>query len=90
MADIRHSITINAPAERIYPLISQGAGFAQWWAADVNNVGSDAVEIGFLNRATVYRLKPTALEPPYKAEWICETGKRMGGNPFSLSDLRKG
>ena len=79
MADIRHSITINAPAERIYPLISQAAGFAQWWGADVNNVGSDAFEIAFFNRATVYRLKPVALNPPKQAEWICESGHEWSG-----------
>ena len=74
MADIRHSITIHAPTERIYALVSEGTGFAQWWGADVCQVGSAAVEIGFLNRATVYRLKPVAMDPPKQAEWVCESG----------------
>jgi uncharacterized protein YndB with AHSA1/START domain len=35
MAQIRHQIVIEAPAARVFPLVSTGGGFKQWWAADV-------------------------------------------------------
>ena len=74
MADIQHSLQIAAPPEIIYPLVATGKGFSQWWAADVAESNS-AVELGFFNRATTYRLKLAASEEPIHADWICETGK---------------
>ena len=56
MPDIKHSIPITAKAEAIFPLVSTGAGFRQWWAEDVSEVGG-AVELGFFKRATVYRVR---------------------------------
>jgi uncharacterized protein YndB with AHSA1/START domain len=35
MAQIKHQIVIEAPAAKVFPLISTGGGFKQWWAADV-------------------------------------------------------
>ena len=62
MATIRHSISIDASPERIFPLVSSGHGFTQWWAADVSeDVPRDIVILGFFNRATVYNLNPSAL-----------------------------
>ncbi len=38
-----------------------------------------AVELGFFDRATVYRLRAIGLEPPRKAVWVCETGQEWSG-----------
>ena len=91
MADIVHAIQVSAPAEAIYPLVSSAAGLARWWAADVSESGG-AVELGFFNRATVYRLSPRPGEPPVKAEWRCETGQEWDGTRliFRLEPLAKG
>jgi uncharacterized protein YndB with AHSA1/START domain len=78
MADILHSIQISAPAEAIYPLISTASGLAQWWAADVTETGA-ALELGFFNRQTVYRLRPQVNQQPSHFEWACETGKEWSG-----------
>ena len=78
MADIRHSLQISASPERIYALVSNAAGLAQWWAADVVESGGK-VELGFFNRATVYRLKALVEEPPSQFEWLCETGQEWSG-----------
>ena len=78
MPEIRHTIQIAAPAATIYPLISTAQGWAQWWAADVTQ-SDGAVELGFFNRATVYRIKPVLREPPLRSEWLCETGKEWAG-----------
>jgi len=73
MADIKHSIQISATLEQIYPLVATGKGFSQWWAKDITEPAG-AVELGFFNRATVYRLRLEADQPPIQVEWVCETG----------------
>jgi hypothetical protein len=74
MADIRHSIQIAAPPERIHPLVASGSGFSKWWAADVTESAGN-VELGFFNRNTIYRLKPELIESPGKAHWLCQSGQ---------------
>jgi uncharacterized protein YndB with AHSA1/START domain len=55
MATIRHSISIDASPARIFPLVSSGHRFSQWWAADVTeDAPRNIVSLGFFNRATVY------------------------------------
>ena len=78
MSDIRHSIQIASTPEAIYPLIATAKGFGQWWAADITD-SAGAVELGFFNRATVYRLRLTVDTPPVQAEWVCETGDEWNG-----------
>ncbi|HXW61199.1 MAG TPA: SRPBCC domain-containing protein [Candidatus Acidoferrales bacterium] len=93
MSDIKLSMTIEAPPERVYPLISTGRGFAQWWAADVMETAStDTVELGFFNRTTVYRLTRTRVLPPREAEWLCSTGQEWTGTRlwFQLTPSRSG
>ena len=34
LADIVHSVQINASPDRVRSLVSSASGFAQWWAAD--------------------------------------------------------
>ncbi len=63
MADILHSIQISAPAATVYSLASTPAGLAKWWAADVSEPDG-AVELGFFNHQTVYRLKQQVQQPP--------------------------
>lgn len=78
MADILHSIQISAPAATVYSLASTPAGLAKWWAADVSEPDG-AVELGFFNRQTVYRLKQQVQQPPERVEWLCETGQEWSG-----------
>jgi hypothetical protein len=83
MPDIQHAIQIASKPETIYPLIATADGFSQWWAADITESGG-AVELGFFNRATVYRLRLTLNEPPAQAEWICETGDEWSGTHITF------
>ena len=78
MADIRHSLQIAASPEAVYPLVATAEGLAQWWAADITEFDG-AVELGFFNRATVYRLKPIVEIPSSRLEWLCETGQEWCG-----------
>lgn len=78
MADIQHSVQIAAKPLRIYPLLATGQGFAEWWAADITESGG-AVELGFFNRSTIYRLKKEMDQAPAHAAWLCETGTEWAG-----------
>jgi hypothetical protein len=87
MPDIKHSISIGAEPNVVYPLVSSGQGFAQWWASDVTDEKPGGnVELGFFKRATVYGLKPIQLVPPRQAHWLCHTGKEWSGTRL-LFDL---
>ncbi len=85
MPNIRHSISIDASPERVFPLVSSGRGFSQWWAADVSEAGKDGIlDLGFFNRATLYRLKPSRIAAPAEAEWLCVSGKEWNGTRISF------
>jgi uncharacterized protein YndB with AHSA1/START domain len=87
MATIRHSISIDASPERIFPLVSSGHGFSQWWAADVSeDVPRNIVSLGFFDRGTVYNLKPARIITPTAAEWACQSGEEWNGTVL-LFDL---
>ena len=73
MPDIRHALQISAKPEAIYPLVATGHGFSQWWAADITESGG-LVDLGFFNRATVYKLKLEIGKSPAQAEWLCQSG----------------
>ena len=74
MPELIHSVEIAAPPKIIFPLVAHAAGLAQWWAEDVTEVAGGA-ELGFFDRATIYRLRGLTLAPPATAAWLCETGK---------------
>jgi hypothetical protein len=87
MPTIRHAIAIDASPQRIFPFISSGPGFKQWWAADVTeDVPRDIVSLGFFNRATVYNLHPFRIDEPNYAEWACQSGEEWNGTKL-LFDL---
>ena len=76
LPQIRHAIFIAAPAERVYGLVSTPSGFSQWWSEDVTeNNAAHTVDLGFFNRATVYRLAAVRMAPPQSAEWVCQSGQ---------------
>jgi hypothetical protein len=61
-----------------YILASTSGGLAKSRAADVSEPDG-AVELGFVNRQTVYRLKQQVNHPPDRVEWLCETGQEWSG-----------
>jgi hypothetical protein len=79
MAQIRHSILIAAPAASVHPLFASARGFTQWWAEDMTENPNGTVELGFFNRATVYRLAPIRTKGLSLAEWQCESGQEWSG-----------
>lgn len=83
MADIKHAIRIAAAPEKVYALAGTPNGLREWWAADVTDADG-AVELGFFNRNTVYRLRLQTDEPPVHADWLCETGKEWSGTHITF------
>jgi uncharacterized protein YndB with AHSA1/START domain len=79
MPNIVHSLQIDAPADRIFPLVSTARGLAQWWSADVTEPGAGVIELGFFNRNTIYTLRPIRIAAPHEAEFLCITGKEWTG-----------
>jgi uncharacterized protein YndB with AHSA1/START domain len=91
MPHIRHSIQIDAEPDRVFPLVSAGRGFSQWWASDVTEARPDGtIDLGFFNRATVDRLKPVSIASPRDAAWLCESGKEWAGTKLRFELTRKG
>ncbi len=92
MPAIKHAISIEAPLDKIFPLISAGSGFAQWWAADVTEVSPEAVELGFFNRQTIYRLHRARAVAPTEADWLVTSGKEWKDTRilFRLTATRTG
>jgi hypothetical protein len=83
MADIWHAIQIAAGEGTIYPLVATAKGLQKWWAADITEPDG-AVELGFFNRTTIYRLRSTIRRPPGNAEWACESGDEWSGTRLSF------
>jgi len=71
-------VQTSAAAEAILPLVSTAAGFQRWWAEDVTEPDG-AVELGFFNRQTVYRLRLQGRPSAERTEWLCETGAEWSG-----------
>ena len=84
MPRIRHSISIEVAVEKVFPLVSSGRGFAEWWAADITEKPGGIVELGFFNRGTVYALKPVRMTAPREAEWLCQSGKEWSGTKLQF------
>jgi hypothetical protein len=89
MPDIKHSISIAAPAERVYPLVASVKGFTEWWAEDVTDNSNGTLELGFFNRATVYRLAPVRMKASF-VEWQCETGQEWSGTSLIFEMTAQG
>jgi len=81
---------VDAPADRLRQLVSSAAGLATWWAEDVGQVpGSAAVELGFFDRSTVYRLVPIT-DTGDDVRWKCETGHEGAGTDLVFRLTSKG
>ncbi|HTP85595.1 MAG TPA: SRPBCC domain-containing protein [Bryobacteraceae bacterium] len=78
MADIRHSIQSAATPEQVYQLVATASGLGEWWATDIEQPG-ETVNLGFFNRATVYKLRMSSEARPGHVDWTCESGDEWRG-----------
>ena len=73
MPELLHEILIEAPVKKIYAALTTPIGVRGWWTADTEmeeRVGGSVV-LGFLKRATVFRMKIEKLEPSKRVVWSC-------------------
>jgi len=76
MADIRHRVGINAPAERVFEALTTTDGLARWWTTTVDG----ASEAGDRLRFYFGQAKPGAtmqvekLAPRELVQWRCVEG----------------
>jgi hypothetical protein len=91
MADIKHSIQTSASPAQVNSLVAAAKGFAQWWATDITEPAG-IVELGFFNRATIYRLRVAKEQAPLHVDWICESGDEWSGTHivFDLEAVKAG
>ena len=76
MLNITHSIQIDVPPDRAYPLISSGSGFAQWWTSGVaKDAKTRIVHLGLFNRTTFFSFRPLQIETAGQVEWLCQSGR---------------
>lgn len=89
MADIKHAIAIEAPAERVRSLVKSAAGFAQWWAVDSTEPSEGVAELGFFKKSTLYRLR-LETQSPEETVWRCETGDEWNGTSLRFTVRENG
>jgi uncharacterized protein YndB with AHSA1/START domain len=73
MTTIKHQITNNASAEKVYASLATQAGLRSWWTSDTTadeKVGGKA-EFGFDNREMVFRMDIDELQPGKRVVWSC-------------------
>jgi uncharacterized protein YndB with AHSA1/START domain len=65
MADLKFTVPINAPPEKVYAAVATQAGMRSWWTADTTmeeKVGGKA-EFGFEKHQMVFRMTIEKLDP---------------------------
>src|SRR5262252_4351496 len=73
MADLLHSITIEATPKQVYAAVATEKGMRGWWTADTTMQAKPGgkVEFGFEKRAVVFRMRVEALEPGKRVAMTC-------------------
>jgi len=73
MADLLHSITIEANPRSVYAAVATQKGMRGWWTADtvMQAKPGGKVEFGFEKRAVVFRMRIEALEPGRRIALSC-------------------
>ena len=73
MAELRHQIPIEAPAQRVYDAVGTQAGMRGWWTADtrMDEKPGGRAEFGFEQRQMIFRMTIEELEPGRRVVMRC-------------------
>ena len=71
MADIQHTLNINAPAEAVYRALSTIAGLSSWWTSTTTGESAPGAVIDFRFNAHVVRMRVDRLERNKAVGWTC-------------------
>ncbi|NQY75038.1 MAG: hypothetical protein HRT90_09785 [Candidatus Margulisbacteria bacterium] len=76
MADIMHTLTIEAKPAEIYEKIATKQGLSSWWTADTlfEPILKSVAEFGFANRAVVFKMRIDILDQDKRTQWECVDG----------------
>jgi len=73
MADLLHSVPVDASPKKVYDAVATQEGMRSWWTRDTQmetRVGGKA-EFGFDRRGMVFRMVVDALEPGKRIRLSC-------------------
>ena len=75
MPNIRHTILIGAPAEKIYDAITTREGLSAWWTPDTKAKPERDSTARFAFGPSYFKeMKIVELKPSRMVKWICISG----------------
>jgi len=73
MEHIRHSVTIAAPAEKVYEAITTQTGLANWWTREtIAQPQTDFINEFRFGDHPPKKMRVTSLQPNQSVAWHCE------------------
>ncbi len=91
MADIRHRVGIDAPAERVYEALTTTKALSQWWTHDVRGDGAQGGELRFYfgspEPSAVMQVAETV--PNTRVVWRCVEGPQEWIGTTFTYDLKE-
>jgi uncharacterized protein YndB with AHSA1/START domain len=74
MNDMCHRIQVNASPQAVFGALTTAEGLRGWWTGDsvAEPLVRSVAEIGFSNRATVFRMEIEELVPARRVVWRCK------------------
>jgi len=79
MPDSLHDITIAAPPERVFELLSTASGLRAWWTADsrASPAPGNVNVFGFNGGAVEFHFRIDENEAPHRLAWTCLAAPRV-------------
>ena len=81
MADITHTISVDAPIDRVYAALTTTAGIRGWWTHDaaIDDWAGGMGLFAFFDRRVLTGVLVAELSPPNRVSWQVTTSNAPGG-----------
>lgn len=89
MATLNHQIDIDAPAARIWELLTTRVGLQSWWNGTVAIASGDSWRFSGDELESPVTLKVVEEEPDRELEWLCVKGDPNWENTLVFWSLEK-
>lgn len=89
MATLFHQIEIDAPANRIWELLTTRTGLQSWWSGTVSIAGGDSWRFSSEELESPITLRVIEEEPDRRLEWLCVKGDPDWENTLLLWQLTR-
>lgn len=90
MPTLYHQIEIDAPANRIWELLTTRTGLQSWWSGTVSIAGGDSWRFSSDDLESPITLRVVEEEPDKQLEWLCTQGDPNWENTLLLWHLSRG